>query len=180
MTLTVTMSVISKIQPLEVIDLESNVVSYNRPRHENSNFKICMIFCILTFIFVIVLCPFIVTDLYFAYSYEDKCLSITPDAINLTLSTWLKVDAFITLGTLLFIIVLFMCFQIDTNSDSFTRFSNVIVCFVLSWTIVGSILSWNYLKGLCSKPIDDYMYARLIIYFISIIGVLFNSKKSKK
>ena len=54
--------------------------------------------------------------------------------------------------------------------------------FSIAWLIVGAIMFWGYLypKNLCQSSVSGYMFARLILGFISVIINLFTSRRQQK
>lgn len=146
-------------------------ITVDLPQEVKSNNKYitsCILFCISLFVI-----PFIILDLYIAYS-SDSCLQ---EDHFITLKTWLEVSGYTLVGSILIIGMLFYnMLQLKTTKTifCFTLFFAYSL-FNLSWLIVGSILFWRDVSG-CSPLTNNYLYARLILGYISIF---FSSKANK-
>ena len=170
------LSNMNKVQPkMQEIDLEAN-----RPKISNENcVRLISVVCIALIIIVFVL-PLIIADLYFAYNTEP-CQFIENDSIHFTLNTWLKVTAFANIAILIVVVLVFIFVRDEELLELIKKVLRIVVRgFSFSWIIVGSILFWKYVDGYCNKPLNDYMYARLIIGLISIVSSFCSSKKDNK
>jgi hypothetical protein len=124
--------------------------------------------------------PFIISDLYYSYSYTDPCLSQSIPSLP-TLGIWLAVNGWVNLGFLIVVIIVLIFFmkeKIDINN--LTLYVNIITgCFGLAWLVIGSVLFWKYLQpnGSCSSSLSTYMWVRLIIGLLGLANVCRREKK---
>jgi hypothetical protein len=107
-------------------------------------------------------------DLYFAYNDESCVHVFNPASVGFTLATWLKVDGYM--------IVSYATISVFTRMAGLTikRLQSTCTIFSLVWIVVGSVMFWNALapSGLCSDSLFNYMWARLVVGYISGLAVL--------
>lgn len=137
---------------------------------------ICTKLCTFLFVFIIA-SPFIVCDLYFAYNSISCQRDSNP--VGLELSTWLQVNGYVTIGVLVTSLILLVThdnYEIPLSLKILRIISSL---FSITWLIIGSVIFWGTLinTGKCESNISNYMWARLILGFIS---VWFNNNSSKK
>lgn len=131
----------------------------------------------------ILILPFIICDIYYAYSYTDVCLAL-PIPSLLTLGTWLAVAGWYSLVSTI-AVVTFGCGVIVRDASKFSPVSiGVAACaqslsslFSVAWTIIGSVIFWKYLQpnSLCTSSLSNYMWARLIISIVGLGSFMFLS-----
>lgn len=130
---------------------------------------LCAIFCLVVFGL-----PFIITDLYYSYSYTDECLSQSIPSLP-TLRIWLAVNGWVNLGFIIIVIGMTIVFiKTKIYLNHLTLCVNIITgCFGLAWLIIGSVLFWKYLQpnGSCSSSLSTYMWVRLIMGLIGLTNV---------
>lgn len=143
-------------------------------------------FGILACVFGVVNLSFIVPDLIYAYS-GDVCVTAISGGISFNISTWLQVDAYmrIAMVTLLILVALVGC----CCASGLGGCAVFVICFMLiyslfslAWTIVGSVLFWGNINplGICSGPVQSYMYALLIItYVFTCLNCIYNINSGK-
>lgn len=127
--------------------------------------------------------PFIVCNLYYAYR-ADPCVNTIADGIAFNLSVWLQVDAYlrIALCGMFLIAGLLGCCSLNagvTCGACTICFMLIYGLFSLAWSIVGSVLFWGKLNpmGACSDGVQGYMFAMLIINYVSVCcNCLYNIK----
>lgn len=166
-----------KVKPAMEIDLEANRKGPSTPSTQQQS-SLCLILCV-TVIVISLRCPFIIADLYFAYNTEP-CQFIE-NSVGITLNTWLKVNAYFDIGIIFLAITIFA--TVCDQSLAKTLYSVVKVIgtlFTFAWLIVGCIVFWKFIDGFCDKPLQDYMYARLIISLIVAALWLFDNQGKKK
>lgn len=138
----------------------------------------------------LVLCfclPFIICDLYFAYNDTSACLTEDLHAVSFTLKTWLEVDAYVKIVSLVLIIVLLVV--VITKSDSaesikgcFGIYGCLAALFSLAWFIVGAIIFWGQLhpNGTCDSSLNSYMWVVLILNAIGIFCQATSSRQQQQ
>ena len=146
---------------------------------------ISVIFCCIFGFTAIMLVPFIVCDLYFAYG-NDLCLiaPITNYGIGFDLKTWLLVEGY---GNLAVVALLFLVALIGLCSAGAAAglliFSLCLLglysAFRLAWLIVGAIMFWGQLNGSCGQSLNDYMWALLIINFVGTFCNIIGGNKAR-
>ena len=146
---------------------------------DSDNVATCCAFSCVGITVLVLLSPFIICDLYFAYNSISCQHDTSP--VGITLTTWLEVAGFSLIGFI----------------GSFLLTTSIVVCcglksmvwfvpvqwlfslFSFAWLIVGCVLFWRYLdpSGDCGRDVSDYMWARLII---GLIGVFVSSRSGDK
>lgn len=118
---------------------------------------------------------FIVPNLIYAYE-GTECVTFVPDeGISFNLATWLEVDAYmrISIVSLLLIVAIVSCMSLEAGAGMLLCSFCIILIYSLfqvAWLIVGSVLFWGQLNptGICYGPVQTYLYALLIISYISL------------
>jgi hypothetical protein len=144
------------------------------------------IFFILFVFFTIVNLGFIISSLVYAYQ-DSACVLAVPDGFSFNLKTWLQVDAYlrIALITLLLVVAIVSCINFKAGVGlAFCVICTMLIysLFSFAWTIVGSVLYWGKLNptGICTGGVHDYMYALLIITYITIcLNCIVSGKQGK-
>ena len=151
------------------------------PIKSDSAFALCCAYSCVGFTVIVLLSPFIICDLYFAFN-SISCQHVeTP--IGITLTTWLLTAGFSLVGLIVtFALGLGVIACCGCDKDSMILFVPIQWAFSLfsfAWLIVGCVLFWRYLdpSGDCARDVSDYMWARLII---GLIGVFISSKSGDK
>lgn len=131
--------------------------------------------------------PFIVCDLYYAYN-DTICvaLPILNPSVSFTLGTWLLVSGYLQLAmiSMLFLIAIIACCSPKglTLFIGYLLLTIIVSLFNIAWLIVGAVMFWGYLykQDLCSNSaVNSYMFARLILGFISVFVNLLTSRRQK-
>ena len=140
----------------------------------------CVILCASSCVLIFCL-PFIVADLYYAYSYGDTCL-LQPIPSLPTLGTWLAVNGWVNLVFLVIVFgmtVFFMKANINPNNIASLCAKILTGCFGLAWLIVGAVIFWKYLQPFssCSSSLSTYMWVRLIMGLVGVFNVCRTEKK---
>jgi hypothetical protein len=113
--------------------------------------------------------PFMTCDLYYA-STNEACLWKTYNNMKISLYEYLVISS---LYSILAFIVYVFNLQISlyrsqseewTKIEGFCEFSNR--TFIMIWTLVGSLIFWNFIKDGCSPSLNGYMITSLICKFI--------------
>jgi hypothetical protein len=121
--------------------------------------------------------PFIVCDLYYGL-HDNTCVN-EHIPMKITLSTYLIVSGSLSLLVLgIESVFMLMIFDFDTTQDTaciesiaFYRENFIGLCnlFKFAWTITGAVAFWKYTDiSSCSDEVSGYLFAQLIIYFVSI------------
>jgi hypothetical protein len=131
--------------------------------------------------------PFIVCDLYYAYN-DQTCMHvpISNSSINFTLDTWLKVQAYTSIGMLSFLmfIAIFVCCseKAIVLLVVYLYITVVISLFSIAWLIIGAVMFWGYLypNHFCSSSVSGYIFARLILGIASVGINIFTTRRQQK
>jgi hypothetical protein len=168
----------------EIRDL-TNILREERENTSNKFFEIvCIKFVGIIFI-LLLLAPLSVADLYYAYT-DETCVHKSAGKLNVNLFTYLAVDGILG-GVGIFGLSFFVC----TMGEDFTTeiwkgycalsIITLTSLFTLAWTIVGSIIFWSLIDNEeCSKEVYNYVFALLIIRYVSILVNLCAQNKEKK
>lgn len=114
---------------------------------------------------------FIIPNLIFA-SQENDCVNTYVNGIAFTLSTWLKVDAYIRISLLIFlmIVAIVTCINQELGNNLLHIFYVLLVLYILfaiAWAFVGSFMFWQRLNpaGKCTGGVQIYMHIVLSLTF---------------
>lgn len=140
------------------------------------------LFCV----FMIVNLGFIIPSLIYAYQ-GSTCVLTMVDGFSFNLKTWLQVDAYMRVAmiSLLLVVAIISCIKFEAGVGmAFCVICTLLIysLFALAWTIVGSVLFWAKLnpKGICTGGVGSYMYALLIITYVSVCcNCIFSGVKGK-
>ena len=150
------------------VHIEISTISKNK-----ENTSCCLVLCGTMCILIFTL-PFIVADLYYAYS-SDSCLAQSiPDLP--TLGTWLAVSGWISISFILLTIIiltLLLNMNIQVTDNLLINCTRILFSmFNLAWMIVGSVIFWKYLgpNDVCSTSLSIYMWVRLIVGLLGIFS----------
>lgn len=169
------------------LDIENQQKMINNVTNDEENEKILLRKIIKYFVIpllVIFSLPFIVCDLYFAFT-DDTCVNQHIDKLYINLYTYLVISGLYN-AILLSLTIILLIF-IDINIflkyifilDIFSYISTI---FITAFTIVGGIIFWNKMDNTkCSAPVYNYVLASLIIRFVSMFFNIYitNYKKNK-
>lgn len=138
-------------------------------------------------LFFTALCsPFIICDLYYAYT-DTSCVHNATKHTTVNLFSYLAVSGFFNLSVLLVYICGFCSLSSEDGATCF-----ILVCsflqqffllFSLSWVMVGAVVFWSEIdNSSCSSPVYNYMMASLIIKLAGmfIVGCAESRKKDEK
>ncbi len=137
----------------------------------------CLVSCVVITVLMLIT-PFIICDLYFAYN--DISCQHDSNPIGFNLSTWLAVSGWSMVGFLGLFGILLICVGCKPKgSIPVVILQYAYSLFAFAWLIVGCVMFWRYLdpSGNCNSNVSNYMWARLII---GLVGVFFSSQNSKK
>lgn len=172
-------------------DLEGGI-SYINMESSTNDSKI--FFCVkisVLFIIIIFALPLAICDLYFAYN-DSTCVNEPAGRLAINLHDYLLVYGWLSI-CLIIIIMLFVIFFVDLRQEN-----NQSLCFIcgggiimivttttrifaLIWNIFGAIIFWGLMDtSNCSNTIYNYVFASLIIKFVSAIIALLNDEKNEK
>ncbi len=162
----------------------TNILHQERQVNSDNSVETCL--KIFAFIVVLVLlAPLTVADLYYAYT-DDSCVHQPAGNLNVNLFTYLAVDGII--GGIGVVVFSLMVCSLGTNNVATVlkgccMVSIYVLCglFTLAWTIVGSIIFWKLIDNEeCSKGVYNYVFALLIIRYVSVLVNLCNNSNTKK
>ena len=168
----------------EIRDL-TNILREERENTSNKFFEIvCIKFVGIIFI-LLLLAPLSVADLYYAYT-DETCVHKSAGKLNVNLFTYLAVDGILG-GVGIIGLSLYICLMGENTSSEYCKgccmLSMLTLCglFTLAWTIVGSIIFWSLIDNEeCSKGVYNYVFALLIIRYVSILVNLCAKNNDKK
>lgn len=155
-------------------DIESNGSKYKLATentntiHSNTNFLGIKIIAMI----LILVCwlPIIICDIYYAYN-DNSCVNSHVDKININLKQYLQVSG-LSLGCFAFIFIIYIL-SLNENLSHISLGLFVIlfyffIMFLFAWDIIGGVIFWGYMdNSLCSNGIYNYVFASLIIKYIS-------------
>ena len=163
----------------------SGVLQEERENNRNRSFETSCIKFIGIIIILLILAPLSVADLYYAYT-DDSCVHQSAGNLNVNLFTYLAVDGILG-GVGIIGLSLYVCLMGQNTSSEFCKgccmMLMITLCslFTLAWTIVGSIIFWSLIDNEeCSKGIYNYVFALLIIRYVSILVNLYAKNNDKK
>ena len=130
--------------------------------------------------FFIIFFPFLVCNLYYAY-HDISCVDFRPppfaNGIKMSLAQWFQVDAYIMLGFIVFFFLIgIVAWCSPELACSYGLWEGLHVFYIIwrmAWLIVGSVLFWKGLRGLCFNNVRRYTYAMLIIGYVWLFVELF-------
>ncbi len=169
------------VAPEANVDIEAQRITTNGPRQVLRcccDAQSCCLISCATITVLILIVPFIVCDLFFAYNNISCQHDLNP--IGFSLSTWLAVSGWSLLGFLGLLCLLMICLSCETKgSISVMIVQYLYSVFSFAWLIVGCVMFWRYLdpSGNCDRDVSNYMWARLII---GLVGVFISSKTNSK
>jgi hypothetical protein len=164
-----------------------NISRFLREEEDNRNksFEIACIKFVGIIIILLILAPLSVADLYYAYT-DDSCVHQSAGNLNVNLFTYLAVDGILG-GAGIIGLSLYICLMGENTSSEYCKgccmVSMLTLCglFTLAWTIVGSIIFWSLIDNEeCSKGVYNYVFALLIIRYVSILVNLCAKNNDKK
>ena len=154
---------------------------------KNDNSEACCAKMLIIFMFTAIFSPFGICDIYFA-STDKTCVNQSQEShkLNINLHSYLLASGIINLiiiGIADFSILIFdfNLYQPDKTSEfymflKFFTWLNKI--FGISWLILGCVLFWGYTDiSLCSQNVHDYLFARFILFLVSLLQNLKNDEK---
>ncbi len=127
--------------------------------------------------FMIILCPFIICDLYFGFNHQS-CLNLKFNDFDLNLKTWLLTNGFLAIAYVVYLFIAALQEEYTRNCMSIAG-QILVSSFSVIWTIVGAILFWRYIEpsNLCNKSLTTYLWVRLIMGLVGAGTVLCSNKK---
>ena len=174
-------------------DIESSVAQlpdYRAIRTEEDNIKNTMRCIKLTMsIIIVLLCsPFIICDLYYAYT-DNSCVHNPTKKSTVDLYTYLLVSGYFGLSVCLLYVATILSIDFEDKNPSILNqimqgftyiFMNIFIMFSSAWIIVGGVVFWSEIdNSTCSKPVYSYVMASLIIKIVAtfINGVAVSQDK---
>jgi hypothetical protein len=151
-------------------DIETNIrdpiqVTHNRTEIES-------IFSMKLLISISIFYPSVVIfDIYYAL-YDMSCVNQNNNNMDITLYTYLLIDAIYGLGLILFLPIILFIIDLDNPYERriFWFISLFRTIFIFVWTTIGTYIFWGLDKE-CEKSIYYYMFVSLIVRYI--FGLLF-------
>jgi len=141
---------------------------------------------IVTLFIICFILPFIIIDLYIAYT-DKSCVNDYPPKLKISLSIYLQLNSYILLLVLSVYIAMihkkiqvFACDEI--MKTIFYLFMYVSRIIIFGWNVLGAILFWGYIaeNSNCSVVVYNYLYVTFIIRLLIITLLISNTKNSIK
>ena len=132
--------------------------------------------CALSSISTIILTPFAVCDIYFAFS-DDACVNQNSHHLSIIMHSYLLANGIITI---VFIcgVNMMICNGALVEGDrpklcKYSIYEYILKLFGFGWLITGCVLFWGYTnESLCSRTTYNYLFTRFIFdivcYAISV------------
>jgi len=162
-------------------------VAVNVTANEDVSVKKDIIFIKLFIGILIIICclPFIVCDLYYAYT-DNSCVHNPTKKSIVDLYTYLLVSGYYGICSLAIVVCGIIAIDIEKERENelvnvlFLLITYISTLFSTSWIIVGAVVFWNEVdNSTCDKPIYNYLYASIIIKLICCF-LSWNSNNEKK
>ena len=150
-------------------DIETNMIDPIPVSHIQTEIE--SIFSVKLLISISIFYPSIVIfNIYYAL-YDNSCVNQDVN-INITLYSYLLIDAIYGLGLILYLPVVLFIINLDDEYERHIFFIISIfrTIFIFVWTSIGSYIFCELVKE-CEKSIYYYMFVSLIVRYI--FGVLF-------
>jgi hypothetical protein len=157
-------------------------------KHEENNIDDTIIIRLcFGLLFIVLLSPIIICDLYFGFN-DKSCSREQPDELALSIRLYLIVSGFVGLSVLIISLIMPTCF--DPNGISHLG-ACLIYCgsiafmcatlFNIVWNILGAVIFWGYYGNLnCNKTFSTYVFISLIIKLAgNLLSILIASNKKK-
>jgi hypothetical protein len=168
--------------PLKGILKRPELIDYNNDAASIMATKICFSACIM-----IIMCPIIVTDLYFGFT-DNSCVNDEPKNLALSMKLYLIVSGFVGIGTMFGFITNICCLSADKdkiviNICCLYFIAVIAAVFHLIWNIIGAIVFWStiYKEENCDKNVSTYIFVSLIIKLTSnLIGIIQSYSQKKE
>ena len=156
-------------------------------RSSNDDLYILSIKMFIMFIISVFIIPFVVCNLYYAYS-DKSCVHEKAGKLDVNLFNYLVVDGIFgaVVAIVWFLLICTSNFTEDSEVSAGKWFIVFLIkclgtLFGLAWTITGAIIFWSLIdNNLCDNGIYNYVFAQLIIKLIGYgIGILKNKPEKK-
>lgn len=124
----------------------------------------------LTLFFSISQIPFIIVDLYVAYT-DTTCVTQDISEMSITLKKWLEVDGYTMIAFVaLKFLAIIASYKFDKLTSIFWRIvQSIYSFFTVAWLVVGAVLFWDYMDNQpCEGLVYHYTFARLVLGFIGL------------
>ena len=124
---------------------------------------------------VILILPIIELVMYSTYKYEiSNCSSEL-----MSIDSWIIIDGIngLMLGSMFLSLMICGMYELEVFAQFATFFVYIFSLFSFSWLIIGSVLFWRDCPSLEPKPMNDLMYAVLILGYIGVFVRLQSEKK---
>lgn len=153
---------------------------------DSDDITIVIIRTIFMFFIICFILPFIIIDLYIAYT-DKTCVNEYPSKLKISISIYLQVNSYLLLLVLLFYIpIIYKKIEIHTcNKIIKTLIYLTMYVFriiIFGWNILGGIIFWGYVveNCNCSIIIFNYLYITFVARLLIIILLILNSNNSIK
>jgi len=165
----------------------SSILKHSESGSLNDDLLACYIKIFIMFIISVFIIPFVVCNLYYAYS-DKSCVHEKAGKLDVNLFDYLVVDGiFGAVVAIVWFIVICKSDFIGERELSVGNWLIVVIItgigtiFGIAWTITGAIIFWSLMdNNLCDKGIYNYVFAQLIIKLVGYgIGILKNKSEKK-
>lgn len=167
----------------------SSILKTSESSRSSANDDLYILYMKLFILFIILVCliPFVVCNLYYAYS-DKSCVHEKAGKLDVNLFNYLVVDGIFgaVVAIVWFLQICTSNFTEDSELPVGRWFIVVLITgigsvFGLAWTITGAIIFWSLIDNqLCDNGVYNYVFAQLIIKLIGYgIGILKNKSEKK-
>jgi hypothetical protein len=166
----------------------SSILKHSESSSLNDDLLACYIKMFIMFIISVFIIPFVVCNLYYAYS-DKSCVNENAGKLDVNLFDYLVVDGIF--GAVVAIVWFLVICKSDFIGERELSVGNWFIValitgigtiFGIAWTITGAIIFWSLMDNdLCDKGIYNYVFAQLIIKLVGYgIGILKNKSEKNK
>jgi hypothetical protein len=147
--------------------------------------QICLKMCV-AFLVCTVISPFVICDLYFAFT-DETCVHQPIQKLQLNMYSYLIVSGVVGLLYMIFLqtvdyIVVYDSPRQDDDLNEIILFGCTVAqtlfnLFTISWTVVGCVIFWGYMNNSeCSEEVYNYLFAKFVISSSAICLLLLKGK----
>lgn len=150
---------------------------------KDNNPECCMKLC-FGFVLIAICSPFIICDLYYAYT-DDTCVHNPTKHLSIGLYDYLIVSGYFGVAMCVLYVVGMLCMTANENTNMcvlmFVSMINYLYfMFSTAWVIVGAVIFWGEIdNSSCSRGTYSYVMASVIIRLITpvIVGCANNREE---
>ena len=141
------------------------------------NGRVLQIVSVVNFL---LLFPLMAADLTIYYNYSDTRCAKESNVTGVDLLHWLKIDGYTKLAVVAMLVFFNLAAREITNHRILVVSEGLILIlyymFLFGWLVTAAVIFWGdaYPKGHCNNEFGHYIWAALIIGFVSVpVGIFF-------